>query len=109
MSGMAFHPLHSRQLREMPDSKVAVESEGKNPFTINGFSVGKLLCVESFSLKGRINSQVKVRFHAAPIYALDSARTVLRLLFRFMLERLTLLAPSSGGKIYDREGDRHLI
>jgi hypothetical protein len=35
----------------MTDSELAVESERKNPFTINGFSVGKLLCVESFSRK----------------------------------------------------------
>jgi hypothetical protein len=35
--------------REMPDSEVAVESERKNPFTIVGFSVGKLLWLESFS------------------------------------------------------------
>jgi hypothetical protein len=27
----------------LPDSEVAVESERKNPFTIIGFSVGKLL------------------------------------------------------------------
>jgi hypothetical protein len=35
----------------MTDSEVAVESERKNPFTIIGFSVGKLLYVESISEK----------------------------------------------------------
>jgi hypothetical protein len=35
--------------REMPDSELAVESRLKNPFTIDRFSSGKLLCAESFS------------------------------------------------------------
>jgi hypothetical protein len=56
----------------LPDSEVAVESERKNPFTITGFSIGKLLCRESVRRKGRIKPQVKAWFRTIPSYALDS-------------------------------------
>ena len=56
----------------MPDSELAVESRVKNPFTIDRFSGGKLLCVESFSRKSRVNSHVKARFRVIRSYALDS-------------------------------------
>ena len=56
----------------MPDSELAVESRVKNPFTIDRFSGGKLLWLESFSRKGRVNSHVKARFRVIPSYTLDS-------------------------------------
>ena len=56
----------------MPDSELAVESRVKNPFTIDRFSGGKLLWLESFSPKGGVNSHVKARFRVIPSYALDS-------------------------------------
>jgi hypothetical protein len=96
-------PIALVTYREMPDSEVAVESERKNPFTITGFSVGKLLYVESISLEGRINSQVKGRFRRAQSYALDSVHVALKLVFQFALHRLTLSASTCGGEIYDRE------
>jgi hypothetical protein len=40
---MESHPIHPIAFRVLPDSELAVESERKNPFTIIGFSVGKLL------------------------------------------------------------------
>jgi hypothetical protein len=80
-----------------------VESQRKNPFTINGFSVGKLLWDESFSGSGRINSQVKTWFQVIRSYALDSALAVLTLVFGIAFPRLTLPASSSGGKIYHYE------
>jgi hypothetical protein len=88
-------------IRGLPDSAVAVESERKNPFTIIGFSVGKLLWAESVSPKGRINSHVKVRFRGAQSYALDSAFAVLRSVFRSIFEDLTLSASSCGEEVYD--------
>jgi hypothetical protein len=78
-----------------------VESERKNPFTIDGFFVGKLLWAGSVSLKGRINSQVKVRFRGTQSYALDSALAVLKPVFQPASRRLTLSASSCGGKIYN--------
>ena len=56
----------------MPDSEERVESESKNPFTIAEIRGGKLLCLESVSLKGRINSHVKGWFRMILGYALDS-------------------------------------
>jgi hypothetical protein len=56
----------------MTDSELAVESRVKNPFTIDRFSGGKLLWLESFSPKGRVNSHVKARFRVIPSYTLDS-------------------------------------
>jgi len=66
------HPLHSWPFREMPDSELAVESGVKNPFTIDRFSGGKLLCEESFSPKRRVNSHVEGRFRVIRSYPLDS-------------------------------------
>ncbi len=62
----------------MTDSEVTVESERKNPFTIVEIRVGKLLCSESVSQKGRINSHVKAGFRMIRSYALDSVLTVFR-------------------------------
>jgi hypothetical protein len=56
----------------MTDSELAVESRVKNPFTIDRFSGGKLLCAESFSRNGGVNSHVKARFRAIHTYTLDS-------------------------------------
>ena len=56
----------------MPNSGGRVESERKNPFTIAEIRGGKLLCLESVSRKGRINSQLKGRFQMIRGYALDS-------------------------------------
>jgi hypothetical protein len=56
----------------MTDSELAVESRVKNPFTIDRFSGGKLLWLESFSPKGGVNSHVKARFRVIPSYTLDS-------------------------------------
>jgi hypothetical protein len=61
----------------LPDSEVTVESERKNPFTIIGFFVGKLLYVESISAKSRINSQVKGWFRSTRRCALDSSSAVI--------------------------------
>lgn len=67
-----FTPNRLVTLRDLPDSEVAVESGVKNPFTIDRFSGGKLLWLESFSTKGRVNSHVKTRFLAIPSYTRDS-------------------------------------
>src|SRR6478735_1805465 len=63
----------------MPDSELAVESRVKNPFTIDRFSGGKLLWLESFSRKCRVNSHVKARFRVIRSYALDSRKLSIRL------------------------------
>jgi hypothetical protein len=84
----------------MTDSELAVEPRVKNPFTIDRFSSGKLLCAESFSGNGGFNSHAKTRFQVILSYSLDSEIEVKLGELRFARPLLTLPRPMGLVKDY---------